>query len=178
MHTSLLLNITHSQTMVSFNHNMYGSLPNTQLLSCYSKTACKNCPYSTYEFPFSLACLTLTLPKDDCTSMHAPQQLTPTLLNEFNDWLWEYSTTNRRLCTMIIILGMRVGLIPMNNSPFDPFLLWNHIPPSFFISFLSQPIIIYFIDYLIHIIYNSPANYIKSIHDLFPNTSTHQPNSH
>jgi hypothetical protein len=32
---------------------------------------------------------------------------------------------------MIIILRMWFGLIPMNKSPLDLSLLWNHIPPSF-----------------------------------------------
>jgi hypothetical protein len=73
-HTSLFLSIKHNQTMVSFKHNMVGALPNTQLLSCCPKSACKNCLLSAYKFPFfSLACLTLTLPKDDCTSSHALQ---------------------------------------------------------------------------------------------------------
>jgi hypothetical protein len=72
-HTCLFLSIKHNQTMVSFKHNMVGALPNTQLLSCCPKYACKTCLYSAYKFPFfSLACLTLTLPKDDCTSSHAP----------------------------------------------------------------------------------------------------------
>jgi hypothetical protein len=68
-HTCIFLNITHSQTMVSFKNNMIGAISSTQLLPCFPKFASKNCLPFAYEFPlFSLACLTLTLPKDECTS--------------------------------------------------------------------------------------------------------------
>ena len=104
--------------------------------------------------------------------------LTPTLLQELNDWLSVHSKKNRRLYTMIIIQECGFGLIPMNNSPLDPSLLWNHISPLFFIPFIWQPTIITFINYSMLIICILSLGHIKSIRAFFPNASTHQANSH
>jgi hypothetical protein len=54
---------------------------------------------------------------------------------------------------MIIISGMWVGLIPMNISPLDPSLLWNHSPPLFSsLSYRNQRLLLLLIIsmYIIH----------------------------
>ena len=102
------------------------------------KRECLIMPLHPYKFPLFLLLAWLTLfPKLIVLNPHALNNygmwlLTPTLLHEFNNWLWEHSTTNRRLYNMIIILGMWVGLISMNNSSLDPLSLVESYSPHHF----------------------------------------------
>ena len=139
--------------MDSFKYTMVGSLLIPLLLIFYPKYACKNCPYSTYEFPL-LPCLLDSHSSQGslyfipcspifmgCDHSHPPSYMSLMIGLSYTQ------STNKRLHAKIKNSGMWVGLIPMNNSPLDPSLLWNHSPPLFFISFISQPTIITFINY-------------------------------
>jgi hypothetical protein len=55
-HTCHISSIKHNPIMVSFKHNMVGALPNTQLLSCCPKSACKNCLLLAIRIFLFLAC--------------------------------------------------------------------------------------------------------------------------
>jgi hypothetical protein len=82
------------------------------------------------------------------------------------------------LHTMIIFFGMWVGLIPMHKTPLGPLSLVESYPPIIF-----SLVHITINDYHLYHYFNtqndnSTPNQIKSIRDIFPNTSAHQPNSY